>query len=120
MAVGIEPSGSSYKSTLAFNADQFGIYTGSSAGSYQLAFAALNGQVFLRSAFIQDGSIDNAKIGNYIQSTGYVAGSVGWKLDKSGTFEINGSNGAGRKVITATQELVYDGNGTLRMRSDLW
>ncbi|MBV4366303.1 host specificity protein J [Erwinia phyllosphaerae] len=81
MAMGIEPSGSSYKSTIAFNADQFGIYTGSSAGGYQLAFAAINGQVFLRSAFIQDGTIDNTKIGNYIQSTSYGSGG-GWRLSK--------------------------------------
>lgn len=91
MAMGIEPSGSSYKTTIAFNADQFGIYTGSTAGSYQLAFAAMNGQVFLRSAFIQDGSIDNLKIGQFIQSNNYVAGSTGWQLNKAGTFVNYGS-----------------------------
>ncbi|AXF76045.1 phage tail protein [Erwinia tracheiphila] len=94
MAMGIEPSGDSYKSTIAFNADQFGIYTGSSAGSYQLAFAVINGQAFLRSVFIQDGSVDNAKIGNYIQSTNYgVTGYAGWLLDKTGGFKLKDANG---------------------------
>lgn len=117
MAIGIEPSGSSYKSTIAFNADQFGIYTGSDAGNYQLAFAAVNGQVFIRSAFIQDGSIDNAKIGNFIQSSNYVAGTTGWRLDKGGTFENNGYEaGNGRMVQTNNQISVYDGNGVLRVR----
>lgn len=117
MAIGIEPSGSSYKSTIAFNADQFGIYTGSDAGNYQLAFAAVNGQVFIRSAFIQDGSIDNAKIGNFIQSNNYVAGTTGWRLDKGGTFENNGYEaGNGRMVQTNNQISVYDGNGVLRVR----
>ncbi|WLS77357.1 DUF1983 domain-containing protein [Erwinia pyri] len=116
MAMGIEPAGSSYKSTIAFNADQFGIYTGSSAGDYQLAFAALNGQVFLRSAFIQDGSIDNAKIGHFIQSNNYVAGSLGWRMDKGGTFENNGSDGTGRMVQNNTSISVYDANGTLRVK----
>lgn len=119
MQLGVEGNNGGIQSYALFSADNFAIYN-TNNGSYQLAFAAVNGQTFLRSAFIQDGSIDNGKIGNYIQSNNYVAGSAGWKLDKGGTFEINGSNGAGRKVITATQELVYDGNGTLRMRSGLW
>lgn len=120
MAIGVEPSGSSYKSTIAFNADQIGIYTGSNAGNYQLAFAALNGQVFLRSAFIQDGSIDNAKIGNFIQSTNYVANTTGWQLNKSGTFYINGSSGTGRMVITNNIIQIFDANNTLRVRMGLW
>lgn len=120
MSMGIEPSGSDYKSTIAFSADQFGIYTGSTAGSYQLAFAALNGQVFLRSAFIQDGSIDNAKIGNFIQSTNYVANTSGWQLNKSGTFYINGSSGTGRMVITNNIIEIFDANNTKRVRMGLW
>lgn len=112
MAMGIEPSGGGYKSTIAFSADQFGIYTGSTAGSYQLAFAALNGQVFLRSAFIQDGTIDNAKIGNFIQSTNYVSGSTGWKIDKSGSIESNGNvPGQGRMFISSNRIVSYDENG---------
>lgn len=121
MAIGIEPSGSSYKSTLAFNADQFGIYTGSSAGSYQLAFAALNGQVFLRSAFIQDASIGRGKITDTLQSDNYAQGSNGMLINfKTGVIELNGVNSSGRKVITPTLETVYDSNGTMRMRSGLW
>ncbi|MCK6717830.1 host specificity protein J [Enterobacter roggenkampii] len=72
----IEPSGNSYKSTVVFAADQFGIYSGSDPGNYQAAFFVYNGQVFISSAFIQDGTITNAKIGNFIQSNNYVAGSV--------------------------------------------
>jgi len=119
MAMGIEPSGSSYKSTIAFNADQFGIYTGSTAGSYQLAFAALNGQVFLRSAFIQDGSIDNAKIGNFIQSTNYVQNASGWKLDKAGTFENYGSSGNGAMKTTNVTQSIKDENSVLRVQIGL-
>ncbi|HHT3973265.1 TPA: phage tail tip fiber protein, partial [Citrobacter freundii] len=60
----IEPSGNSYKSTVVFAADQFGIYSGSDPGNYTAAFFVYNGQVFIRDALIQDGSITNAKIGN--------------------------------------------------------
>jgi hypothetical protein len=72
----IEPSGGTYKSTVVFAADQFGIYSGSDPGNYQAAFFVYNGQVFIRDALIQDGSITNAKIGNYIRSSNYVAGPM--------------------------------------------
>lgn len=85
-AMGIEPDGGGgYKSTTVFAADQFGIYSGSDPGNYQAAFFVFNGQVFMRSAFIQNASIDNAKIGQYIQSNNWDgSGSVGWHINKSG------------------------------------
>ena len=116
----IEPSGGSYKSTVVFAADQFGIYSGSDPGNYQAAFFVYNGQVFIRSAFIQDGSVDNAKIGNFIQSNNYVAGAQGWRIDKSGTFEINGVAGGGRMLISSTLIQVYDSNNVMRIRMGLW
>ncbi|MDS1912681.1 DUF1983 domain-containing protein, partial [Enterobacter asburiae] len=116
----IEPSGGSYKSTVVFAADQFGIYSGSDPGNYQAAFFVYNGQVFIRSAFIQDGSVDNAKIGNFIQSNDYVAGSQGWRIDKNGTFEINGVAGGGRMRISSTLIQIYDSNNVLRVRMGLW
>lgn len=116
MAMGIEPSGSGYKSTIAFSADQFGIYSGSSAGSYQLAFAAVNGQVFLRSAFIQDGTIDNAKIGNFIQSTNY-NGVAGWRIDKGSGFFFGGAGGGGSTRMDETGFAVYDAGGVERFRA---
>lgn len=85
----IEPSGGTYKSTVVFAADQFGIYTGNDPGNYQAAFFVYNGQVFIRDSIIQDGSISNAKIGNYIRSTDYQGGVSGWNIDKSGSAEFN-------------------------------
>ncbi|EPL3436074.1 TipJ family phage tail tip protein [Citrobacter freundii] len=87
--ISIEPSGSTYKSTVVFAADQFGIYSGSDPGNYQSSFVVYNGQVFMNEAFIRDGSITNAKIGNYIQSNNYVTGSVGWHINKNGNSEFN-------------------------------
>ncbi|MDU7222228.1 MAG: phage tail protein [Citrobacter freundii] len=87
--ISIEPSGSTYKSTVVFAADQFGIYSGSDPGNYTAAFFVYNGQVFIRDALIQDGSIDNAKIGQYIQSNVYTPGSVGWHINKNGNSEFN-------------------------------
>lgn len=117
-SMGIEPDGSGgYKSTTVFAADQFGIYSGSEPGNYQKAFFVFNGQVFISSAFIQDGTITNAKIGNFIQSNNYVAGSQGWRIDKGGTLEMNGAtSGQGRLTLNNTRMDVYDQNGTLRVR----
>ena len=113
----IEPSGNSYKSTVVFAADQFGIYSGSDPGNYQAAFFVYNGQVFISSAFIQDGTITNTKIGNFIQSNNYVAGSVGWRLDKSGTFENYGSTtGEGAMKQTNQTISVRDANNVLRVQ----
>lgn len=103
----IEPSGSSYKSTVVFAADQFGIYSGSDPGNYQAAFFVYNGQVFIRDAFIQDGSITNAKIGNYIRSSNYVAGpgGTGWNIDKSGNCELHGA------LYATSGNFAFTGNG---------
>lgn len=117
-SMGIEPDGSGgYKSTTVFAADQFGIYSGSEPGNYQKAFFVFNGQVFINSAFIRNGSIDNTKIGNFIQSNNYVAGSVGWRLDKSGTFENYGST-AGEGAMKQTNQTisVRDANNVLRVQ----
>lgn len=117
-SMGIEPDGSGgYKSTTVFAADQFGIYSGSEPGNYQKAFFVFNGQVFINSAFIQDGTITNAKIGGFIQSNNYVAGSVGWRLDKSGTFENYGST-AGEGAMKQTNQTisVRDANNVLRVQ----
>lgn len=113
----IEPDGSGgYKSTAVFAADQFGIYSGSDPGDYQAAFFVFNGQVFINSAFIKDGSITNAKIGEYIQSTNYAPDVSGWRLDKSGTFVNYGTDGLGAKKSTNITESVRDENGVLRVQ----
>lgn len=119
----IEPSGNSYKSTVVFAADQFGIYSGSNPGNYQLAFVVYNGQVFMNEAFIRDGTISNAKIGNFIQSNNWNGSDVGWMIDKAGNATFNNvtvrgtvyaTNGEFKGVVYAT-----DGKfaGTLEAKS---
>ncbi|MEB0940217.1 host specificity protein J [Citrobacter braakii] len=71
-----------------FNANQFVLMSGSSDTQYS-PFAVVNGQVFISDAFIQDGSITNTKIGNYIRSNNYQAGLTGWNIDKTGQAEFN-------------------------------
>ncbi|ELT0935345.1 host specificity protein J [Enterobacter roggenkampii] len=104
---------------VGFNANQFVLMSGSGDTQYS-PFAVVNGQVFISSGFIQDGTITNAKIGNFIQSNNYVAGAQGWRIDKSGTFEINGVAGGGRMLISSTLIQVYDRNNVMRIRMGLW
>ncbi|MGV3876953.1 host specificity protein J [Citrobacter freundii] len=74
---------------VGFNANQFVLMSGSGDTQYS-PFAAVNGQVFISSGFIQDGTITNTKIGNYIQSTTWDGtGNVGWHINKSGYATFN-------------------------------
>ncbi|OUF39389.1 phage protein [Enterobacter cloacae] len=119
MGIGVENTPSGMQSQVIFLADRFAVTT-AAGNSVALPFVIQNGQTFIRTSFIQDGTIENAKIGNYIQSNNYVAGSVGWKLDKGGSFEINGVAGGGRMLITSTLIRIYDSNNVLRVRMGLW
>ena len=73
---------------VGFNANQFVLMSGSGDSQYS-PFAVVNGQVFISSGFIQDGTITNAKIGNVIQSNNYSAGTAGWTINKNGSAEFN-------------------------------
>ena len=84
---------------IGFNANQFVLMSGADDAQYS-PFAVINGQVFISSAFIQDGTITNAKIGNYIRSNNYVAGATGWNIPKDGSPEFN--NGTFRGALYAS------------------
>lgn len=100
---------------VGFNANQFVLMSGSGTTQYS-PFAVVNGQVFISSAFIQDGTITNAKIGAFIQSNNYVAGVQGWRLDKAGTWENYGSDGTGARKSTNVTDSIRDANGVLRVQ----
>lgn len=88
MGIGVENTPSGMQSQVIFLADRFAVTT-AAGNSVALPFVIQNGQTFIRASFIQDGTIENAKIGNYIQSNNYAAGSAGWKLNKTGDAEFN-------------------------------
>lgn len=92
-----------------------------SADRFAVVGALAGGQVFMASAFIQDGTITNAKIGEYISSINYVPGVSGWRLDKSGGLEINGVvEGGGRLTINNRLVSVYTPGGALKLRLGIW
>ncbi|MEB5750037.1 DUF1983 domain-containing protein [Leclercia adecarboxylata] len=85
--LGIDGTGAS---NFLISADTFAVYNPTTNGQ-ELVFASTGGQMFMRSVFIQDGSIDNGKIGNYIQSSNWDGtGNVGWHINKSGYATFNG------------------------------
>lgn len=124
----IEPSGGTYKSTVVFAADQFGIYSGSDPGNYQEAFFVVNGQVFIRDALIQTASITSAKIAkaaigsaniaDYLQSDDYVAKSSGIRIGfRNGSIEINSTTpGQGGVIIDSTGVATFDENNIRRTK----
>lgn len=116
MGIGVENTPSGMQSQVIFLADRFAVTT-AAGNSVALPFVIQNGQTFIRVSFIQDGTIENAKIGNYIQLNNYVAGSVGWRLDKAGTFENYGST-AGEGAMKQTNQTisVRDYNNVLRVQ----
>lgn len=89
MALQLTARGGSVVSQVLFIADRFAIIRNAASGDYTLPFVVQNDQVFMNNALIQDGSITNAKIGQFIQSTNYVPGSSGWSIDKNGSSEFN-------------------------------
>ncbi|WP_079902473.1 host specificity protein J [Salmonella enterica] len=98
---------------VGFNANQFVLMSGSGDTQYS-PFAVINGQVFISSAFIQDGTITNAKIGNFIQSNNYVSGVQGWRIDKNGNAELHGKLYADSGQFAFNGEnntVVINGNG---------
>ncbi|MCM2362487.1 phage tail protein [Pseudomonas sp. SR18] len=115
VALGIENGPAGLQSQFLVSADRFAIVNTIAGGAISVPFAVQGGQVFMNSAFIQDGSITNAKIGNYIASNNYVAGVSGWKLFFDGTFEINSAfGGQARQVINSAGGKVFDENGIKR------
>ncbi|ABP60893.1 host specificity protein J [Enterobacter sp. 638] len=100
---------------VGFNANQFVLMSGSGDTQYS-PFAVYNGQVFISDAFIQDGTITNAKIGSFIQSNNYVPDQAGWRLDKAGTWVNFGSDAAGARKTTNVTDSIRDSNGVLRVQ----
>nr|WP_259642080.1 DUF1983 domain-containing protein [Pseudomonas syringae group genomosp. 7] len=117
IGLGIENTEAGLQSQFLVSVDRFAVVSSMAGGAISVPFAVQNGQVFMNSAFIMDGTITNAKIGSFISSTDYVAGQRGWILRKDGTLEINGSGaGGGRLVVTNRSVRVYDANSVKRVQ----
>lgn len=120
IGVGVENNNGIVESQVLIAADRFGVIH-PNGNSVLTPLVIQNGQVFMDSAFIQDGTITNAKIGSTIQSTALGAGgNPRWKLDKNGSLTMYGPVGAGYLTITDSVIAVYDSNNVLRVRMGIW
>ena len=66
--LGIENTGAGLQSQFLVSADRFAMVTTLAGGQVFTPFVVQNGQMFINQALIQDGSITNLKIGDYLQS----------------------------------------------------
>lgn len=99
MSLGLTGSGTNFQSQCIFLVDRFVLMTAAN-GTYQSPFYVTNGAMYVREAFIKDGSIDNAKIGNIITSYNWNGSDQGWAITKDGYFHVN--NIIARGTIYAT------------------
>ncbi|WP_181240811.1 phage tail protein [Enterobacter ludwigii] len=110
MGIGVQNTPSGMQTQVLFLADRLAVMT-QAGGAVTLPFVIQNGQTFIRDTFIQDGTISNAKIGNYIQSSTWDGtGNVGWHINKSGYATFN--NVTVRGSIYATNgNFSFNGSG---------
>ncbi len=110
--LGLESGPSGTTSQFVVRADTF-LVMNTSSQSPQSFFGITGGQTFIRSAFIEDGSISWLKVGN-LQSSDYVANSSGWLLPKTGPWQLNGSMADGRRSTISNSSIkMYHANGVL-------
>ena len=117
MGLGVEqqPDGS-YQSQILFQADRLALINLVN-GQVTTPFVIQGGQTFISQALIGTGWIQNAMIGDVIQSTAVGAGGQPrWKLDKNGTLTMTGPSNGGYLTISDSLIRVFDGNGVLRVR----
>ncbi|HHA1525594.1 TPA: host specificity protein J [Enterobacter hormaechei subsp. xiangfangensis] len=110
MGIGVENTPSGMQSQVIFLADRFAV-THQAGATVTLPFVIQNGQTIIRDTVIGDGTIGNAKIGSYIQSTTWDGtGNVGWHINKSGYATFN--NVTVRGSIYATNgNFSFNGSG---------
>ncbi|HFS8234669.1 TPA: host specificity protein J [Enterobacter hormaechei] len=110
MGIGVENTPSGMQSQVIFLADRFAV-THQAGAQVTLPFVIQNGQTFIRNTVIGEGTIDNTKIGSYIQSSTWDGtGNVGWHINKSGYATFN--NVTVRGSIYATNgNFSFNGSG---------
>jgi len=89
MGLGVQNTPSGMQSQVLFLADRFAVMS-QAGGAVTLPFVIQNGQTFISQGFIGQGWIQNAMIGDYIQSNTWDgSGNVGWHINKSGYATFN-------------------------------
>ncbi|WP_273823005.1 host specificity protein J [Pseudomonas asplenii] len=116
IGVGVENDDGIITSQVLIAASRFAIIDPNTTDVFY-PFVVEGNKAYIKSAFIEDGSITMLKIGQYLQSDDYVQGTQGWRLDKAGNIEFNGPTpGGGRLTMTNRAVKVYDAAGVKRVQ----
>lgn len=99
MVMSLEGSGDNVWSQVLFDAGRFAVMAGNT-GAYTLPFVVEGTQVFINNLLVKNGSIDNAKIGEFIQSHNYQWHDNpdlrrGWAINKNGDAVFANANVSG-------------------------
>lgn len=116
IGVGVENNDGIVESQVLVAASRFAVID-PNTGTVNTPFVIQNGTAYINTAFIDDGTITNAKIGDTIAST--AVGTNGrplWVLSKSNGFELNSAGAGGRTQQTADFIKIYDASGVLRVQ----
>jgi len=118
IGVGVENNEGIITSQVLIAASRFAIVDPNTTNVFY-PFVVQGNAAYIDTAFIRDGSITMLKIGSHLQSDDFVEGVAGWRLAKTGGFEMNGSGTGGRRVMTNRSDKYYDEHGTLRIRIEV-
>ncbi|HFP7255100.1 TPA: phage tail protein [Escherichia coli] len=89
MSLGLTGDGTNFQSQCIFLVDRFVLMTAAN-GTYTTPFYVTNGAMYVREAFIKDGTISTAKIAEQIQSLNYSwENGTGWAINKNGNAVFN-------------------------------
>lgn len=117
IALGVD--GKNQQSQFLVQADRFALIN-TSNGNTTTPFVIDNGVTYMSAAYIKDGSISSAKVGD-LMSNGFQENVRGWRISRDGTMNINGSGAGGaRTTITNGKIEVYDSNNRLRVRMGIF
>jgi len=121
IGVGVDNTSGVVESQVLVSASRFAVLD-PHGSAVTAPFVIQGGQAFISQALIGTGWIQNAMIGDIIQSTALGAnGQPLWVLNKNSGLTFNGANaGSGYTVFDSNGQRTYDNNGTLRVRSGVW
>uniref|UniRef100_UPI000B626EDE phage tail tip fiber protein n=1 Tax=Photorhabdus luminescens TaxID=29488 RepID=UPI000B626EDE len=111
MVIGAQAKNGKVTTNIGFNAETFGVFNPANK-KLESVFFIKNGQVFMRSAFIDKTVIQELIVGIDLKSLNYVPNKSGLRIDmKSGVFEVNGISGGYRMKITNTGIYIFNSAG---------
>ncbi|MGY2183267.1 host specificity protein J [Pseudomonas agarici] len=111
IGVGVENNEGIITSQVLIAASRFAIIDPNTTDVFY-PFVVQGNAAYIKSAFIENGSIDMLKIGSNLQSNNYVPDVSGWAFLPDGTFQMMGNGADGSKlVITNKGVFIYHSNG---------